>query len=279
MSTIAINGVDYHYIEQGRGAETIVFAHGVLMHSGSFAAQLAHFAPTYRCIAFDWRGHGRSAAPRFGYDVDGSLTRDAQVLIRQLGGGPVHFVGVALGGFVGLQLARSHPELLRSLTVVAGAADAEPPAQVRRLTLLAALARLIGVRPLAELILRAQFAPRFLADPAQATERLRWRTAFQRLNTPTAVEALMQEVRHGGLPWAAVAELSIPALIIHGAQDRAVAASRARRLATALPGAQFVLLPEVGHCPTIEDAPAVNRHLAAFLRQVTVPQEMAIVAS
>ena len=90
MPTITINGVRHHYVEQGRGPERVVFAHGVLMHSGSFSAQLAHLSPAYRCIAFDWRGHGQSEAPRSGYDVDGSLTRDALELIRQLGGGPVH---------------------------------------------------------------------------------------------------------------------------------------------------------------------------------------------
>lgn len=59
MPTTTLNGVRCHFIEQGRGAETVVFAHGVLMQSALFAAQLAHLARTSRCIALDWRGHGR----------------------------------------------------------------------------------------------------------------------------------------------------------------------------------------------------------------------------
>ncbi len=55
-----------------------------------------------------------------------TLTGDALALIRRLDVGPVHWVGLSMGGLVGLRLAARHGALLRSLTLL----DAEPNSRV-----------------------------------------------------------------------------------------------------------------------------------------------------
>ena len=44
----------------------IVLTHGIVCAIRSWAYQIAHLATDYRVIAFDHRGHGRSAVPRRG---------------------------------------------------------------------------------------------------------------------------------------------------------------------------------------------------------------------
>ena len=59
----------------------------------------------------------------------------------------------------------------------------------------------------------------------------------------------------------------MPTLAIHGEADAAVAPSRARRLAEAIPGARWVEIPRAGHCSTIEEPAAVAATIDAFLSE------------
>src|SRR6476619_7325344 len=68
------------------------------------------------------RRRARSPSP---YDME-QLADDAATLIQKLNAAPCHFVGLSMGGFVGLRLALERPDLLRSLTLIESAAAAEP---------------------------------------------------------------------------------------------------------------------------------------------------------
>ena len=58
----------------------------------------------YRCVTYDHRGQGQSPASPTPYDME-TLAADAAALIGALGAAPVHFVGLSMGGFVGMRLA------------------------------------------------------------------------------------------------------------------------------------------------------------------------------
>ena len=63
VSMVSVNGANLSVEERGRGEESIVFAHGVLLNRRIFDHQLAALQERYRCVAFDFRGHGRSEVP------------------------------------------------------------------------------------------------------------------------------------------------------------------------------------------------------------------------
>jgi 3-oxoadipate enol-lactonase len=125
MPIIRVNGAALYYEEHGAGPETIVLAHGLLWSCRMFDAQVALLKEHYRCVAFDFRGQGQSEVTRSGYDME-TLYEDAVALIEQLGCAPCHFLGLSMGGFIGLRLAARHPELLRSLILLETSADPEP---------------------------------------------------------------------------------------------------------------------------------------------------------
>jgi 3-oxoadipate enol-lactonase len=83
MPRIAVRGADLYYEERGAGPDAVVFAHGLLWSGRLFERQVEAVAPRYRCITFDFRGHGRSQVTRDGYDMD-SLAADAAGLIPGL---------------------------------------------------------------------------------------------------------------------------------------------------------------------------------------------------
>src|SRR2546423_12956095 len=111
MPIIRVNGAALYYEEHGTGSETIVFAHGLLWSCRMFDAQVALLKDRYRCVAFDFRGQGQSEVPHGGYGME-ALYEDAVALIEQLGCAPCHFLGLSMGGLLGLRLAPPHPGVL-----------------------------------------------------------------------------------------------------------------------------------------------------------------------
>jgi 3-oxoadipate enol-lactonase len=102
MSEVVVGGTTIGYHDTGvptdvPGAQTVVFAHGLLFDSRMFEAQVEVLRGRYRCVAFDWRGQGTSPPTVDGYDIE-TLTSDALGVLRALDIGPVHWVGLSMGG-------------------------------------------------------------------------------------------------------------------------------------------------------------------------------------
>src|SRR3954465_3125729 len=156
MAMLEINGTSLFYEDTGPGstAETLVFSHGLLWGTELFAPQLAALRSRYRCIAWDHRGQGRSAADHracIGMELG---WQDAVHLIEALVAGPVHFCGLSMGGFVAMRMAARRPDLVRSLILLETSADPEPTENIGRYRMLARVVRLLGPR-----IIKNQVAP------------------------------------------------------------------------------------------------------------------------
>jgi pimeloyl-ACP methyl ester carboxylesterase len=263
MAIASVNGTDLHYDEAGAGAEAVVFAHGLLWSGRMFAAQVAHLAPRFRCVTFDHRGQGQSPPSATRYDME-TLADDAAALIEKLGAAPCHFVGLSMGGFVGLRLALRRPELLRTLTLIDTAADPEPRAKIPRYVAMSWVVRLVGYRPLLGTVMKMMFAPAFLGDPARAAERERWSQHLLGLSEPPTRAALQAVIGRRGVE-GELGRIKTPTLVLHGNEDRANAPARARRMADAIPGARWVEIARAGHSSTIEEPDAINAALDGFL--------------
>jgi 3-oxoadipate enol-lactonase len=263
MPRIAVRGADLHYQEHGAGPQAIVFAHGLLWSGGMFDRQVEVLAPRHRCVAFDFRGQGGSEVTRDGYDLD-SLAADAAGLIEALGCAPCHFVGLSMGGFVGMRLAIHRPHLLRSLILLETSADPEPAASRRRYRMLNLIARWLGLRVVAGPVMKVLFGPKFLADPARAELRAQCRRrliANHRIGITRAAHGVI--TRQG--VYEQLDRIAVPTLILVGDQDVTTPPLRAERIHARIPGSRLYRIPGAGHTPTIEEPAAVNEAIAEFL--------------
>lgn len=108
------------------GAPTVLLSSGLGGVAGYWAPQLAALKAKYRVISYDQAGTGRERATHLpeGYRIADMADQVAGIL-DATDTGSCHFVGHALGGLVGLELALRTPRRLRSLTVVNGWAKAD----------------------------------------------------------------------------------------------------------------------------------------------------------
>ncbi len=269
MPIAQINGARLFYQDQGSGSETIVFSHGLLWSSAMWQFQLEAFKARYRCIAFDFRGQGQSEVTAAGYDME-TLALDAAALIDKLGCAPVHFVGLSMGGFIGMRLAARRPELIRSLTLVDTAADGEPKPNLPKYQLLGQLARFLGVRLLVGKVMKIMFAQPFLDDPKRAALREEMKRRLIESEVTGMRRALAGVITRRPIE-AELGKIRAPTLVLSGELDSAVVPARSRRTAEQIPGAKFVLIPRAGHTSSIEEPDELNRALKGFLDALPAP--------
>ena len=272
MPEIQLPGARLHYEDSGApvdGAETIVFAHGLLWSGEMYDDQVAHFKDRYRCITFDFRGQGKSEVTAGGYDMD-TLTEDAAELIERLDCAPCHFAGLSMGGFVALRLALRRPELLSSLILMETTADPEPAESAKRYRLLNFVARWFGLRLVAGKVMPIMFGEKFLADPERAEERAGWRrrlVANHRVGISRAVAGVVD--RDGVID--EIDTIHLPTLIVVGDQDVATVPEKSERMSARIAGSQLVVIPGAGHSSTLEEPAAVNAAIERFLERLGTP--------
>lgn len=247
-------------------AQTILFGHGLYFGSWMYAPQIETLSQKYRCVTIDWRGQGDTPAASGGYDMD-TLTEDAVALIEQLELGSVHWVGLSMGGFVGMRLAARHPHLLRSLTLFNTSSELDSDeANVGNLEM-AATIREQGIEPfragLADILLGSDFHN----DPNSDAVIGDWMTRLARLDRNGLADAINGVVKREPITWE-LKRITTPTLVVAGGDDRAIPAAQGRAIADAIQGAQFTVIPGAGHACTLDKPKESTEVLEAFLEEL-----------
>ncbi|MEE6177281.1 alpha/beta fold hydrolase [Mycobacterium sp. 050134] len=268
MPTFERGPAAIHYTDTGAPAgdphaATVFFGHGLLFGGWMFRAQVGALRNRYRCVAIDWRGQGDSAPTSGGHDMD-TLTDDATALIEALGVGPVHFVGLSMGGFVGQRLAARRGDLVRTLTLLDTSAGPEDPDKARRYRLMARAYLLTGISPLRGAVQPLMFGPEFLGDPRSKPVLDEWAARLRRCRRSATSKAVLAVADRDGIE-TEIPGITAPTLVIVGADDVATPPAKSRRIVELIEGARLVQIPNCGHSSSVEQPDAVSALLADFL--------------
>ncbi|MBL7842587.1 MAG: alpha/beta hydrolase [Cyclobacteriaceae bacterium] len=263
MPHINCNNASLYYIDEGAGEETIVFSHGLLFSHEMFRAQIDYFKTRYRCIAYDHRGQGQSEVTDSGCDMD-SLFVDAAALIENLQLGAVHFVGLSMGGFVGMRLAARKPNVVKSLTLMETSADEE--VNKLKYQALNVIFKIAGSKPISKKIMNILFGKTFMNDPERAEERLYWENKMMAL-PKTVTRAVSGVINRSGV-FEEIKSIQKPTLVMVGDEDVATKPEKAKRIHKQINGSVLEIIPGAGHSSTIEQPKFVNAILEKFLSHV-----------
>ncbi|MBL7257638.1 alpha/beta fold hydrolase [Paractinoplanes lichenicola] len=285
MPDVRANGIDVRYETVGSPDDpALLLIMGLGAHltdwPAEFCSQLA--ARGFHLVLFDNRDAGLSTAfdelgqPDPAAIMRGDLTTvpyllgdmaaDAAGLLKELGIARAHVVGASMGGMVAQQLTIDHPDLVASLcsimsttgdrtvgrpTPEAAAALMRPPATTREEILAGAIA-----------------SSRVIGSPAYpaSEEWLQQRAAakFDRSFRPQGTQRQYAAILASPDRTTALAGVKVPAVVIHGEADPLVDVSGGRATAAAIPGAELLVIPGMGHdlpqalWPTIIDAIVAN---------------------
>jgi len=271
--TLTVNGLGLHYLEWGRpGALPVLCVHGYTSSAQAFNALARHLGDRVHLIAMDVRGHGESQwSPAGAYqyaDQAGDLAALADALM------PDRFVliGTSMGGIIAMSYAADHGERLRALVINDIGPEVEQGST--RIT------GLVGARPdhfasLDEaMAYRREVSPITAARPLDDQRELALGVLRQRPGGGWAWKmdpAYIEQRVARGAPlrpplWPALAALRCPTLVVWGSDSDVLSERQARRMAETLPRGELVIVPGIGHAPTLVEPPvlaALDRVLAA----------------
>ena len=228
----------------------IVFLHGFLFDGRMFDAQVAALRHRYRCITLDFRGQGRSARPRHGYQTECHYA-DVLSVLRTLDIDRAHVVGLSMGGFVGMRLAARHPPMVASLTLLNTSAERQAHGKAPKQLALSAVARVLTLRPLLGQIEQTLFGNAFRADPKSAPARAEWRRRWLASDRAALIRTLYGNLARPSVLHE-IASVACPTLVVGGTEDRGLDPQDSGRIARAIPGARLVMLDGVGHSAPVE---------------------------
>lgn len=266
ISLIEHRGCRLAYRVRGDGPP-VVLIQGAGVHGDGWRPQVDALTSRYRCLWFDNRGIGQSQPMGAAPSVE-QMAEDVEVLMDAEGWKAAHVVGHSIGGLVALHLALTNPARVRSLALLCTFTRGRDATRLSPWIIWAGLRSRIGSRrqrrhaflrlvmPPGDLTttdrdaLAASLAPLFghdLADqPPAALKQLR------------AIRGYDATSRLGDLA-------GVPVLVVTAAHDRIAPPALGRALATAVPGARYVEIPDAAHGVTIQRAERVSALLFEHL--------------
>ena len=254
------HGLAYLY-RPGRGTP-IVAVHGFGGDKETWLLWAPWIARRRPLLLIDLPGHGGSRAldPR-----GGGATAHAHAVMAVMDACGIEraiLCGNSLGGGVAQRMARTWPERVVALVLVASVAYDFAESELTRELRAGRNVLMPGSGENEDFLRRVVEKPPRVPRAIQrfvASERVRqsprllavwnaWIAAIGDAGVPTDPEVITQ-----------------PALVIHGACDRIIALETAQRLAARMRDAQLEILPGIGHVPQLEAPRQVARLVEAFL--------------
>jgi len=257
MPMITLNGLEVFYEARGSG-EPVLLVHGLGSSTEDWEPQVNALRREFTVVAYDVRGHGRTAKPAGAYSVS-QFAADAAALISALKLGPVHVVGLSMGGMIAFQLAADHPELVRSLVIVNSGPEMVLRTFKEKLGIVQRrlIVRLMGMRKMGKVL-----AEKLLPGAEHQARRGIFADRWARNDSGAYLRALSALVG-----WSVTAKLPAirqPVLVVAADQDYTSVAWK-QWYTSLMPNATLAVIPESRHMMPIERPQLFHEALLPFL--------------
>jgi 3-oxoadipate enol-lactonase len=211
------DGFDLYYEDQGSG-RPIVLLHGFCGSSSYFESVMEPLSRTWRVIAPDWRGHGKSGAPDGVYTME-ALAGDLAVLLDRLEVDKAVVFGHSLGGYAAIAFAEAYGEKVKALGLIHSTSqpDTEEGKEKRLKGIQSIKER--GIRPFVDGLIPNLFAPAHVEKMKKAIEEVK---QIGYAASPEGAAATLEGMRIRPDRSSVLASASFPVLLVAGTEDRVI---------------------------------------------------------
>jgi 3-oxoadipate enol-lactonase len=247
--------VKLHHRIDGSGPHVLLL-HAVGIDLTFLDAVAGILAKEFTVLRADLRGHGKSPyQPATGL---ADYADDVHALLTELNVAPCAVVGFAFGGMVTQALAVKYPQDVRAICI-ASCPSAQTPESARVVAQRGTDAKRDGIRSILDVTMRRWFNDAFVDAGGDAAVRERllttdvrgWADAWNAMATIDAAPRLK--------------EIAVPALCLVGEFDKSSPPPVVQKIAEAIPGARFAVIPGAPHMPFIEQPAETARIVGGFL--------------
>jgi len=251
-----VNGIELYYEDRGKGP-VLVFVHGLGENSNSWKYQMEFFEKTFRVIAMDLRGHGKSA------DGEEPITMtlfadDVLALLEGLGIKKAHFVGHSMGGLINQEIAAHHGSSMQTMVLSDAAGFYPPPFGTTGLEERLRRIDTMSMDDVAQAIVDVACCP-----TAPAAIKAEVKEMFAANRKVPYRQATIATLKADYRPYHS--QMTMPTLLLVGQYDQTTPLSYAQFLNAAIPGSKLQIIPGAAHMTKLENPTAYNRAVAEFL--------------
>ena len=274
---IEVDGIQVHVRILGEG-EPVFLLHGSFASLHTWDAWQQAMSPYYQTISLDFPGHGLTgpdSLKRYGLKDYSELVH---ALAQKLNIEQYHVAGNSMGGAVAMQLASDFPGNVRSLNLIdaAGAPAADRTMKdstaSKKSNSGGAWIFQVARHPVFSKLLLS-CTPKFLfamnmkqvyGDDTKVTDEVttRYYELMLREGNRQATLDRLSQPRNSNIQYE---RLSMPTLILWGAEDSWIPLAQGKRLQQALPGSNLMILDGVGHVPMEESPTETVSEYLSFL--------------
>lgn len=268
-------GLTMHLRDEGpRGAPILVLLHGSNASLHTWDAWADRLKERYRIVRVDQIGHGLTGPHPTGRYDDAAYVDTLDAALTRLGVDRFVLGGNSMGGGVAWKYALAHPGKVAGLILIdaTGAPDNRPDS----LPVGMWLAQTPGVATLMTKLtprsLIASSLPSALSNQAIVDDAMIDRY-WELLRYPGNREATVRQALFENVAATPVAmkRLTMPALLLWGAEDKLVPLADGQWFARALPNARLIAYPDIGHIPMEETPDRSARDVRAWLDTLAKP--------
>ncbi len=266
MAIMNVAGDAFNVLVEGDETKPALFlSHPLGTNLHLWDRQMPALLEHFRVVRPDSRGHGGSVANAGPTSIEG-LARDALAILDALGIEQAHWLGLSMGGMVGLWILAHAPERIGRAVLANTAAQVPGPdlwnSRIRS-------ARASGMDAVAAAVAERWFTKGFRDTHADAVQSV---LAMVRATPPEGYLAACAAVRDMDLR-EAIRGIEAPVLVIVGRHDPSTPPAMGALIARSIKGATLVTL-EASHLSNIEDPDNFSRAAVDFLTGA-VPVETA----
>jgi len=265
MPLFKYNEIEINYIKRGRGEPLLMFQ-GLGQTIDSWTFQIPFFKRKMTVIALDNRGVGGSSRPDYPYTMD-MFVDESKALLDYLDiRDNVHLIGVSLGGMIAQNFVLKHPEIVKTITLLATSSYLDPgPLLDRYRIMMEEMEPEDAFNSTLELLFSDKFMKRVQED------RKLYDTIFDKLGKSTT---RMQDYknRSAAVKGINIADLlhtiSQPTLILVGSEDKLIPVEESKLLHEKIPNSTLEIFEGYGHGSLlVEDFQKVNNTIWNFIEQ------------
>jgi 3-oxoadipate enol-lactonase len=263
MPYVLNEGANLYWEQHGSGPPILLIMGLSFTHEMWFRV-LPHLQREYRVIVFDNRGMGLSEVPRGPYSMR-QMARDACAVLNAANTAAAHVIGASMGGMIAQEMAYRFPERVLSLvlacTSYSGLFARWPDFRCVPFGLpWSNGGRLERERSLERLIYAPETPRERIEEDLHVRCQCQW-TAKGFLNQFAGV------LMWNSYRW--LPRICVPALVVHGEQDRLIPARNGQVIAGRIPDAQYCSISGAGHILTTDQPEASRDAISGFLRERT----------
>ncbi|RYZ66519.1 MAG: alpha/beta fold hydrolase, partial [Proteobacteria bacterium] len=241
------------------GNPALVFFHAFPFDAEMWSDQVTLFSEKFYCVAVDLPGFGSSPLPEnaftFEANVDAVLAFLKEAKLEKS-----IWCGLSMGGYLALRLYERAPEHCRALILCDTKSGAD--GNEAKLKRAASISQAIANREdfdTAQWKVLTGTAAKQNAELKKRFDTLTKRTSTRAITAGLTALATRTDTTEG------LTKISVPTLILVGAEDQVTPVKEAEALHSAIKGSQLKVISNAGHLSNLENPSEFNAAVSGFL--------------